>query len=59
MRGRQLGSKSTTPATIATGSDFSLSASPQSVALAAGASEVFNVSAITLNGFSGVVTVTL
>jgi PKD repeat protein len=39
--------------------DFSLSASPQSVALAAGASEVFDLSAPPLNGFSGVVTVTV
>jgi hypothetical protein len=57
--GSSSGSESPAPAPIATGPDFSLSASPQSVALAPGASEVLDLSATVLNGFSGVVTVTV
>ena len=52
-------SPTSAPAPVTTEPDFSLSASPQTVGLAAGATEVFDLSATALNGFSGVVTVTL
>ncbi len=46
-------------ASITPAADFSLSASPQSLALAGGASTTLNVTLGALNGFSGPVTVTV
>jgi len=54
-----LAATATATATITAAADFSLAAGPQSVALAAGTSEVFDVLATALNGFSGTVTGTL
>ncbi len=49
----------TTTALITAAPDFGLSASPQSLSLPGGASTTFAVTAGTLNGFNGPVTVTL